>query len=45
MEFVSDREEWYSYLERDFNDSQFFVSGSDAYGSLQEYMVMDVHNI
>jgi hypothetical protein len=41
MTFVSNGEEWYSYLEREYPDIAFFVFGGGGYGTLQEYMVMD----
>ena len=41
MAYVSNGEEWYSYLEREFPDVAFFVFGGSGYGTLQEYMVMD----
>ena len=41
MHFVSNEEEWYTYLEKEFPNVEFFVYGSSGYGSLQEYMVLD----
>ncbi len=41
MHFVSNGEEWYGYLEKEFPHVEFFVYGSSGYGSLQEYMVLD----
>lgn len=38
---VSNGEEWYAYLEREFPDIAFYVFGGGGYGTLQEYMVMD----
>ncbi len=41
MHFVSNGEEWYAYLEKEFPDAEFFVYGGSGYGSLQEYMILD----
>lgn len=41
MRYVSNGEEWYAYLEREFPDIAFYVFGGGGYGTLQEYMVMD----
>ncbi len=41
MNCVSNGEEWYSYLEKEFKDLELFVYGAGGYGSLQEYMVLD----
>ena len=41
MDFVSNGEEWYSFLEKEFKDLELFVYGAGGYGSLQEYMVLD----
>jgi GDSL-like lipase/acylhydrolase family protein len=41
MNWVSNGEEWYSYLERHFSKLELFVFGVGGYGSLQEYMVLD----
>lgn len=41
MNLVNNGEEWYSYLEREFSDKEFFVYGAGGYGSLQEYMILD----
>lgn len=38
---VSNGEEWYSYLEKSYPNTEFFVYGSGGYSSLQEYMVLD----
>ncbi len=43
MSFVSNGEEWYSYLEREFPNIAFYVFGGGGYGTLQEYMVLDDH--
>jgi hypothetical protein len=39
--YVSNGEEWYSYLEHEFRSLQFYVFGGFGYGTLQEYMVLD----
>jgi hypothetical protein len=41
MEYVSNGEEWYSYLENEFTNLELFVYGGGGYGSLQEFMVLD----
>jgi hypothetical protein len=41
MNWVSNGEEWYSYLEKEFNDIEVFVFGGGGYGSLQEFMILD----
>jgi hypothetical protein len=41
MVYVSNGEEWYSYLENAFVDVNFFVFGAAGYGSLQEFLVLD----
>lgn len=41
MFWVSNGEEWYSYLEKEFGDMEFFVFGKGGFGSLQEYMILD----
>lgn len=41
MQYVSNGEEWYSYLERKFPDYDFYVYGQGAYGTLQEYLIVD----
>jgi hypothetical protein len=41
MVHVSNGEEWYSYLEKEFSHLNFFVYGGGGYGSLQEYMILD----
>lgn len=38
---VNNGEEWYSYLERAYTNVEFFVFGTQGYGTLQEYMVLD----
>jgi len=43
MPWVSNGEEWYAYLERDFEQLEFFVFGSAGYGSLQQFSVLDEH--
>jgi hypothetical protein len=43
MDYVSNGEEWYAYLELAFPDIAFYVFGAGGYGTLQEYMVMDDH--
>lgn len=40
-EYVSNGEEWYSYLEKSYSDVGFFVYGVSGFGSLQEYMALD----
>lgn len=40
MRFVNNGEEWYSYLEKNF-DVELFVYGIGGYGTLQEYMVLN----
>ena len=37
---VSTGEEWYSYLEDKFSESEFFVYGARGFSSLQEFMVL-----
>lgn len=39
--YVSNGEEWYSYLEKAYPNVSFFVHGAGGFGSLQEYMVMN----
>ncbi len=41
MELVSNGEEWYSYLEKKFENLELFVYGKYGYGTLQEFMVLD----
>ena len=41
MTGVSNGEEWYSYLERQFPGRQWFVFGAGGYGTLQELMVLE----
>jgi len=41
MVHVSNGEEWYSYLEKEYSHMNFFVYGGGGYGSLQEYMILD----
>lgn len=41
MNLVSNGEEWYSFLEKEFGNLELFVYGGGGYGSLQEYMVLD----
>ncbi|MBN2422688.1 hypothetical protein JXB41_05645 [Candidatus Woesearchaeota archaeon] len=41
MFFVNNSEEWYSYLERAFPEIEFFVHGTQGYGTLQEYLILD----
>ena len=41
MTLVSNGEEWYSFLEKEFGNFELFVYGVGGYGSLQEYMVLD----
>ena len=41
MYWVSNGEEWYSYLENEFKEIEFYVFGGGGYGPLQEYMVLD----
>jgi hypothetical protein len=43
MPFVSNGEEWYSYLERAYQNVRFYVFGGYGYGTIQEYMVLDDH--
>ena len=41
MFWVSNGEEWYSHLENEFADTNFFVFGGAGYGSLQEFLILD----
>ena len=41
MNWVSNHEEWYSFLENEFPATDFFVFGAGGYGSLQEYLILD----
>lgn len=41
MNWVSNGEEWYSWLEREFPNAELFVFGAGGYGTLQEFMVID----
>lgn len=41
MSWVSNGEEWYSYLEKEVEGAEWFVFGGGGYGSLQEFMVLD----
>lgn len=41
MIYVPNGKEWYSYLENVYTNVEFFVYGMGAYGSLQEYMILD----
>lgn len=41
MKFVSNGEEWYSYLEKEFENIELFVYGTGGFGTLQEYMIID----
>ena len=38
---VSNGEEWYAYLEKEFDNVEWFVYGGGGYSSLQEYMVLN----
>ncbi len=38
---VSNGEEWYAYLEKEFKNFELFVYGGGGYGSLQEFLVLD----
>ena len=40
MIWVSTGEEWYSYLQKEFTNSEFFVYGVRGFGSLQEFMAL-----
>lgn len=40
MIWVSSGEEWYSYLQKKFTNSEFFVYGARGFSSLQEFMVL-----
>ncbi|MBN2368338.1 SGNH/GDSL hydrolase family protein [Candidatus Woesearchaeota archaeon] len=41
MDFVSNGEEWYSYLTDYFDDAELFVYGAGGYGTFQEYLILD----
>ena len=41
MEWVSNGEEWYAYLEKAFDNLELFVYGAGGYGTLQEFMVLN----
>ena len=41
MQWVSNGEEWYSWLEKEFPDVELFVFGSGGFGTVQEYLVID----
>ncbi len=41
MFYVSNGQEYYSYLEKAFPGYEFFVYGASGYGTLQEYMVLN----
>ena len=41
MDLVSNGQEWYAYLEKEFKNLELFVYGEAGYGSFQEYMVLD----
>lgn len=41
MNWVSNGEEWYSYLEKNFENLELFVYGGGGYGTLQEFMILD----
>ncbi len=43
MPWVSNGEEWYSYIEREFPAYQIYVSGNGGYGNLQEFMLINDH--
>ncbi len=43
MNWVSNGEEWYAYLEKAFPYITFYVFGGGGYGTLQEYMIIDDH--
>lgn len=43
MVYVSNGEEWYSYLERGFPEISFYVFGGGGYGTLQQLMVLKDH--
>jgi hypothetical protein len=39
--YVKNGEEYYAYLEEEFDDVEWFVFGHGGYGSLQEFMILD----
>lgn len=41
MRCVSNGEEYYAYLEKEFKNVELFVFGKGGFGSLQEYMILD----
>ncbi|MBI3026851.1 SGNH/GDSL hydrolase family protein [Candidatus Woesearchaeota archaeon] len=41
MRFVSNGEEWYADMEKEFDNIELFVYGAGGFGSLQEYMILD----
>ena len=41
MYWVSNGEEWYAFLEKEFTDTEFVVFGGGGYGPLQEFLVLD----
>lgn len=41
MNYVSNGEEWYAYLEKSFTNLELFVYGGGGYGNLQEFMILD----
>ncbi|PIN79388.1 hypothetical protein COV16_04515 [Candidatus Woesearchaeota archaeon CG10_big_fil_rev_8_21_14_0_10_34_8] len=41
MNFVSNGEEYYAYLEEEFEKTEFFVYGAGGYSTLQEFMILD----
>jgi len=41
MPWVSNGEEWYSIIEKEFGGIEVFVFGAGGYGSLQEFMILD----
>jgi len=38
---VSNGEEWYAYLEKEFDNVEWFVYGAGGYSSVQEYLVLN----
>jgi hypothetical protein len=41
MNYVNNGEEWYSYIEKEFYNYDFYVYGSRGYSTLQEYLVFN----
>ncbi|MFH1402913.1 MAG: hypothetical protein ABIH11_01425 [Candidatus Altiarchaeota archaeon] len=41
MMWTPNGEEYYAYLEEEFDDMEFFVFGASEYGPLQEYLIID----